>query len=86
MPPMCRAGHQHSFLEEERHDLGEAYFRQEYCCSFEAMEGLVFPDFARCVVPTFPDQSAKDAMAPHAAPADDPGLLVRYGAPSAINP
>src|SRR5262249_35775845 len=22
-----------------------------YCCSFEALEGLVYPDFARCVVP-----------------------------------
>ena len=39
------------FLEEERRELGESWFRQEYCCSFEALEGLVYPDFARCVVP-----------------------------------
>jgi hypothetical protein len=39
------------FLEEERRNLGESWFRQEYCCSFEALEGLVYPDFARCVVP-----------------------------------
>ena len=35
------------FLEEERRTLGESWFRQEYCCSFEALEGLVYPDFAR---------------------------------------
>jgi Terminase large subunit, T4likevirus-type, N-terminal len=43
-----------AFLEAERRAHGEAAFRQEYCCSFEAMEGLVFPDFARCVVPSLP--------------------------------
>jgi hypothetical protein len=40
-----------SFLEEERRALGESWYRQEYECSFEALEGLVYPDFARCVVP-----------------------------------
>ncbi len=40
-----------SFLERERRTLGESWYRQEYCCSFEALEGLVYPDFARCVVP-----------------------------------
>src|SRR5205823_726611 len=39
------------FLDEERRGLGESWFRQEYCCSFEALEGLVYPDFARCVAP-----------------------------------
>src|SRR5437867_13419795 len=39
------------FLEEERRALGETWFRQEYCCAFEAPVGLVYPDFARCVVP-----------------------------------
>ncbi len=39
------------FLAQERRALGEAFFRQEYQCSFEALEGLVYPDFARCVVP-----------------------------------
>lgn len=38
------------FLEEERRALGESWFRQEYGCSFEAFEGLVYPDFGRCVV------------------------------------
>jgi hypothetical protein len=42
------------FLEQEKRALGEAWFRQEYCCSFEAMEGLVYPDFARCVSETPP--------------------------------
>jgi hypothetical protein len=39
------------FLARERRSLGESYYRQEYCCSFEALTGLVYPDFARCVVP-----------------------------------
>jgi hypothetical protein len=38
------------FLDAERRALGDAWFRQEYCCSFEALQGLVYPDFARCVV------------------------------------
>jgi hypothetical protein len=37
-------------LAEERRTLGALYFRQEYGCSFEALEGLVYPDFGRCVV------------------------------------
>jgi hypothetical protein len=40
---------QPDFLEEERRGLGESWFRQEYHCSFEALEGLVYPDFKRCV-------------------------------------
>jgi hypothetical protein len=43
-----------AFLEEERRALGESWFRQEYLCSFEALEGLVYPDFARCVVAKVP--------------------------------
>jgi Terminase large subunit, T4likevirus-type, N-terminal len=39
------------FLDEERRTHGDAFFRQEYECSFESVEGLVYPDFARCVVP-----------------------------------
>jgi hypothetical protein len=38
-------------LERDRRAMGEAAFRQEYCCSFEAVEGQVYPDLARCVVP-----------------------------------
>lgn len=37
------------FLEEERRCHSESWFRQEYCCSFESMEGLVYPDFAKHV-------------------------------------
>jgi hypothetical protein len=39
------------FLQQERRGLGESWYRQEYLCSFEALEGLVYHDFARCVVP-----------------------------------
>jgi hypothetical protein len=35
------------FLKEERRNLGESWYRQEYCCSFEVLEGLVYPDFAK---------------------------------------
>jgi hypothetical protein len=42
------------FLQTERRGLGDSWFRQEYECSFEALEGLVYPDFARCVVPAVP--------------------------------
>jgi hypothetical protein len=38
-------------LERERRAMSESWFRQEFCCSFEALEGLVYPDFRRCVVP-----------------------------------
>jgi hypothetical protein len=36
------------FLEQERRALGESWFRQEYCCSFEAQEGMVYPGLAGC--------------------------------------
>jgi hypothetical protein len=39
-----------AFLAEERRALGETWFRQEYLCQFQAFEGLVYPDFDRCVV------------------------------------
>ncbi|CAN5191023.1 hypothetical protein BH10PLA2_BH10PLA2_17200 [soil metagenome] len=39
------------FLARERRTLGEMWYRQEYECSFEALAGLVYPDFARCVTP-----------------------------------
>jgi hypothetical protein len=43
-----------SYLDVERRALGVSYFRQEYECSFEAVEGLVYPDFDRCVVAALP--------------------------------
>jgi hypothetical protein len=39
------------FLARERRTLGEMWYRQEYECSFEALAGLVYPDFVRCVTP-----------------------------------
>jgi hypothetical protein len=36
-------------LDRERAALGPLYFRQEYECCFEAMRGLVYPDFERWV-------------------------------------
>jgi hypothetical protein len=42
------------FLDEERRCKTEACFRQEYECSFEALEGLVYPDFERCVAHQVP--------------------------------
>jgi hypothetical protein len=34
------------FLERERQSLGDSWVAQEYLCSFESLEGLVYPDFA----------------------------------------
>jgi hypothetical protein len=50
-----------AFLEEERRALGESWYRQEYCCSFEALQGLVYPDFAaRCLTPSLPVHLGKN--------------------------
>ena len=40
-----------AFLAAERRDKPEHWIRQEYYCAFESLEGLVYPNFARCVVP-----------------------------------
>ena len=42
------------YLARVRRQMGESWYRQEFCCSFEALEGLVYPDFARSVVPAGP--------------------------------
>jgi hypothetical protein len=46
-------------IDEDRQELGESYIRQEYFCSFEAMEGLVYPDFARLVAEGKPDDAKR---------------------------
>src|SRR5262245_45093301 len=46
-----------TFLAEERRTLGPAWYRQEYECSFEGLEGLVYPDFARCLTDDGPPGS-----------------------------
>src|SRR5437667_1958823 len=38
------------FIENERRKFGESWIRQEYECSFEAREGLVYPEFEQCVM------------------------------------
>jgi hypothetical protein len=44
------------FIESERRALGEAWVRQEYECSFEALEGLVYSDFGgQAAVDSAPD-------------------------------
>jgi hypothetical protein len=37
-------------IEEDRQSFGESYVRQEYYCSFEVMEGLVYPEFESCII------------------------------------
>jgi hypothetical protein len=54
-----------AFLEKDRRALGDSWFRQEYCCSFEALEGLVYPDFARCVVPSLCEKGTGPYCAEH---------------------
>jgi hypothetical protein len=56
------------FLEEERRTHGSRYFRQEYECSFESLEGLVYPDFAKCIVtPAQRSVLASDGCHAHAS-------------------
>ncbi len=44
------------FLERERRSMGDSWVNQEYFCSFESLEGLVYPDFeAQCAVDVVPD-------------------------------
>ena len=38
-----------AFIDNERRKFGESWIRQEYECSFEAREGLVYPEFEQCV-------------------------------------
>jgi len=54
------------FLAEERRALGDAIFRREYLCSFDALEGLVYPDFARCVIDALPEALVPVDEAVHA--------------------
>jgi hypothetical protein len=43
------------FIDMEKHSMGESWVRQEYECSFEALEGLVYPDFeVQCATDSFP--------------------------------
>lgn len=48
------------FLEKELRALGEACYRQEYFCRFEVMQGLVYPDFGRCIVDELPEHVRRD--------------------------
>jgi hypothetical protein len=44
-----------AFIEQETRSMGESWVRQEYECSFEALEGLVYPDFeALCACDQWP--------------------------------
>jgi hypothetical protein len=44
------------FIAMEKLSMGESWVRQEYECSFEALEGLVYPDFeALCGIDSLPE-------------------------------
>ncbi len=48
------------FIAAETRALGEAWVRQEYETSFEALEGLVYPDFEeRCAVDDWPEPAGR---------------------------
>ncbi len=38
------------FIAQEKRSMGASWVEQEYNCSFESLEGLVYPDFDRCAV------------------------------------
>jgi hypothetical protein len=42
------------YLAEELRLFGRSWCNQEFDCSFEAVEGLVYPDFPQCVVRAIP--------------------------------
>jgi len=43
------------FIDSEKQSMGDSWVRQEYECSFEALEGLVYPDFeTQCAVDSVP--------------------------------
>jgi hypothetical protein len=47
------------FITEEERSLGERWVRQEYECSFEALEGLVYPELeSRCARDDWPAEIA----------------------------
>jgi hypothetical protein len=52
-----------AFLDEELRTLGRSWFNQEYRCSFEAQEGLVYPEFARCVEKALPMELSESVRA-----------------------
>ncbi len=48
------------FIAAETRALGESWVRQEYEASFEALEGLVYPDFEdRCAVDDWPEPDGR---------------------------
>jgi hypothetical protein len=51
-----------AFLDEELRTLGRSWFDQEYGCSFQALEGLVYPDWRQCEVERCPADLAGRAV------------------------
>jgi hypothetical protein len=48
------------FIAGERKSMGDSWVSQEYCCSFEALEGLVYPDFAaQCAIDSAPTEQGQ---------------------------
>lgn len=54
------------FIEMEKRSMGDSWVRQEYECSFEALEGLVYPDFE--------EQCAVNLLPTHVSQAFEPGV------------
>lgn len=49
------------FVEEERRKHGDGWADQEFCCLFTALEGLVYPTFAKAVVDCYPMLESRTA-------------------------
>src|SRR5262249_46846479 len=43
------------FIAEETRAMGQSWVDQEYGCLFTAREGLVYPDFASCLIDRWPE-------------------------------
>jgi hypothetical protein len=65
-----------AFLDEELRTLGLSWFNQEYTCSFEAQEGLVYPEFAHSIVKALPLEMQSAEREPLSAQRSCPLRLV----------
>src|SRR5262249_49798741 len=50
-----------SYLEEELRLFGQTWYNQEFNCSFETLEGLVYPGFSQCLVNQVPADVVREA-------------------------
>jgi hypothetical protein len=53
-----------AYLQEELRLFGRSWYDQEFNCSFEAIEGLVYPQFGKCLVEQVPPEIIREGTRP----------------------